>query len=211
MKSALLILTLAFPTLGPAPSVPKISLSESVRYETMTKSGGDFGNTWSETQTASRTKLAIAAEAPIDGVKVDGETMFEVQTGDFRFAGRLKDDAAYRPGASSARLSMTLPADAKGVRTVVAKVDLKWADDRLTAKIAADSPNAPSVAAMAFKDSQIGPFEATTKAWLAFGGRKFELDVPLRGKIGRKTVDVPGLSGGVTTIDLKGEAKATAQ
>ncbi len=181
-----------------------------MRYETMTKSGGGFSDTWSETQTASRTKLAMTADAPIEGMKVDGETTFEVQAGDFRFAGKIKDDAAYRPGAKSARLTMTLPADAKGVRTVVAKVDLKWTDERLTAKIAADSPNAPSVAAMGFKDSQVGPFEATTKAWLAFGGRKFEMDVSLRGKIGRKTVDLPGLSGGVTTVDLKGEARATA-
>lgn len=197
-------------TLVPDRGEPKISLTESIRYETKTTSGSEGFSTWTQTETAARTKFAIAAELPLGATKIGGDTRFAVKLGDFEFAGPLRDDPAYRPGATSARLTKTLPADAVGVRTVVAKVELRWTADRLTAKVTADSPNVSSPAAMAFKDSQVGPFEATAKASLAFGERKAEFDLPLRGRIGRRTVDVPGLSGGATTVDLKGEAKASA-
>ncbi len=188
-------------------AVPKITVSESLRHETMTK--GPDGEGWTTTQTAYRTKLNVGAELPTNGERIDGETPVTVKVGDFSFEGRLKDDPSFKPGATSARLVRTSPADGKGVRNVLAKIDLKWTDERVTIKIVADSPNGLGGAAMSFLNGQIGPFEALTKTSISFGGQTLALDVPIKGKVGRKTVDAGFASGAVTTVDLKGEAKGS--
>jgi hypothetical protein len=209
MRSALFLLLTTVLVPGQVSPKPKLTVSESLRFETMTKSSGGFGSSWSETNTASRSKLNTSAELPIDGERIDGATRFEMKVGDFSFESSLKDDPKFQAGASSVRLLKTSMADAKGNRLILAKVELKWSGDRLTAKIASDSPNTKGAFAMAFKDGQVGAFEGLTKASITFGSRKYELDVPIRGKIGRKTVDVEGLSGGATTVELKGEASGT--
>ena len=206
MGVTMLYVAAAFAVLA-SPSVDfktKITVSESLRHETLTQQGLDGASTYIETREATRTKLNITIEMPIQQTPPDGATTFQAQVGGFEFTGKLGDDPAYKLGNKSVKLYQTV--DVSGAKVVASKVELRWDKGQLTAKVSADSPGVSSVAAFAMRSEQVGKVETLTEVKVKFGADEIRLRLPLAGKVGRRSMSSGDVSGAATTVDLKGQA-----
>lgn len=204
MKLALAILAVGAMTPATPIEKTKVSLNESLRFESRTTGDSSGSSSWTQTDEAWRSKLTITAEFPIVAADLNKDTEVELKVGKFSFLGKLGDDKSYGPKSTSAKLLQTAESGGS-TRAVTSRVELKWTKDKLTAKVIGDAGGVTSAVAYDFRESQIGKIEGVTTALVRVGDAQATFDLPIRGSVARRSASGPGVYGSVTTVNLKGE------
>jgi hypothetical protein len=182
----------------------KLQFVESYRQESMTRTMESGFSTSTETRTASKGKLALAAEFPLDAVTPTRETEFFLSAGGFEFKQILGSDPSFRPGDTSAKLLLTRPSESGKSQFVLATAELRWTKERLFVKIEAKLPEVKPVAATDFLGSLPGDVSAASTVSLRFGAESAALNLNIEGKLRKRTAGGGDVFGEVITVDIKG-------
>lgn len=196
-----LLLAFAVPLflIAAAPSVPKAKYSESRRFETRTMEDGNS----STTESADGGKWNLTADVPIDDFHPGADTKFSIKLGRIDSTAALSDDPKFKDGAKSAQLDLKMGQE----NSIVAVAKLKWGKDKLNLSLSGKTDRTMSPVAANYSETDQASFSGSFKVTVQFGEKSTEIEVPFTATMKRKTVDLPGLRGGATTIDMKGETK----
>jgi hypothetical protein len=180
---------------------PRVSYSETLRYESKTVSEQTAFSSSSSTTSVSVGKTILHVEAPMEiGADLPPTTKVIVAMGTFRFEGTLGDDAKYQPGKNQARLMIRFREPGRTVSRVEGSVNLKWDRNRLTV----DVETTQAAAAEEFVPHLAGDARGEAPVQVEFAGKSMKVDLPITAKIRRKTAAAGNVEGEVVIVDTKG-------